>query len=142
MARVLVVEDDPAIRQMLTIALELEGHVISSLGDGAQVLPTLREAPERVVVLLDLMMPRVNGWEVCERLSAEPALAARHAIVVMSAGLVPGQRLPDVVRAALLKPFNLTTVLALVEALSAEPETGLCSANSMDSLANAASAHF
>lgn len=126
MARVLVVEDDPAIRQMLTFALELEGYVVSSLGDGAQVMPTLQQTSERVIVLLDLMMPRVTGWEVCEQLASEPALAARHAIVVMSAGITPDQRFPDVVRAALLKPFNLTTVLALVETLSAEPESALC----------------
>jgi CheY-like chemotaxis protein len=75
-----------------------------------------------MVVLLDLMMPCVTGWEVCERLAAEPTLAARHAIVVMSAGITPGERFPDVVRAALLKPFNLATALALVEALSIEPE--------------------
>jgi CheY-like chemotaxis protein len=123
MARVLVVEDDPAIRQMLTIALELEGHVVSSLGDGVLVVPTLREATERTVVLLDLMMPRVTGWEVCERLTAEPALAERHAVVVMSAAIAPGDRFPEVVRAALLKPFTLTTALSLVEALGVEPGT-------------------
>lgn len=126
MARVLVVEDDPAIRQMLTFALELEGYVVSSLGDGAQVASTLQQAPERVIVLLDLMMPRVTGWEVCEQLASDPELAARHAVVVMSAGITPDQRFPDVVRAALLKPFNLTTVLALVETLSAEPESTFC----------------
>ena len=126
MARVLVVEDDPAIRQMLTIALELEGYVTSTLGDGTEVVSILRQATERVIVLLDLMMPRVTGWEVCERLASEPALAARHAVVVMSAGIAPGERFPDVVRAALLKPFNLNTALALVESLSAEPESALC----------------
>ncbi len=126
MARVVVVEDDPAIRQMLAFALELEGYAVSSLGDGSQVVPTLQQATERVVVLLDLMMPRVTGWEVCQRLADEPALAARHAVVVMSAGITPDQRFPDVVRAALMKPFNLTTVLALVEKLCAEPESPLC----------------
>ena len=131
MAQVLVVEDDPAIRQMLTFALELEGYVVSSLGDGAQVVPTLRQASERMVVLLDLMMPRVTGWEVCELLADEPALGKRHAVVVMSAGITPGDRFPDVVRAALLKPFNLTTVLALVEAMSAEQEPALCDARAL-----------
>lgn len=123
MAKVLVVEDDLAIRQMLTFALELEGYAVSALCDGSQVVPTLREATERVVVLLDLMMPHVTGWEVCDRLMAEPALAARHAVVIMSAAISPGERFPDVVRAALLKPFTLTTALSLVETLSLEPET-------------------
>lgn len=125
MARVLVVEDDPAIRQMLTFALELEGHVVEALSDGERVVPTLAAEPERVVVLLDLMMPRVTGWEVCERLAAEPALAARHAVVIMSAGLTPEQRLPNVARAALLKPFSLMTALALVERLAAEQPAAL-----------------
>jgi CheY-like chemotaxis protein len=122
MARVLIVEDDQAIRQMLSIALELEGYEVSALGDGAQVISALRGAEGRVVTLLDLMMPRVNGWEVCERLSAEPELAARHAIVIMSAAIEPGARFPEFVRAALLKPFALATALALVEALSLEPD--------------------
>jgi CheY-like chemotaxis protein len=122
MARVLIVEDDQAIRQMLSIALELEGYEVSALGDGTQVIATLREAEGRVVTLLDLMMPRVNGWEVCERLSAEPELAARHAIVIMSAAIEPGARFPAFVRAALLKPFALSTALSLVEALSLEPD--------------------
>ncbi|HKW21308.1 MAG TPA: response regulator [Ktedonobacterales bacterium] len=125
MARVLIVEDDPAIRQMLSIALELEGYEVSALGDGAQVISTLREVEGRVVVLLDLMMPRVNGWEVCERLSAEPELAARHAVVIMSAAIEPGARFPEFVRAALLKPFALATALSLVEALSLEPDATL-----------------
>lgn len=122
MAQVVVVEDDPAIRQMLTIALELEGHDVSALSDGALVVPTLLQATGRVVVLMDLMMPNVTGWEVCERLALEPGLAERHAIVIMSAGIAPGDRFPDVVRAALLKPFNLSTALSLVEALSVVPE--------------------
>lgn len=127
MAHVLVVEDDPAIRQMLTVALELEGHVTTTLSDGTNVVSTLQRAPERMVVLLDLMMPRMTGWEVCEQLAMEPELAQRHAIVVMSAGITPGDRFPDVVRAALLKPFNLTTALSLVEALSGSPEAMMAS---------------
>lgn len=127
MAHVLVVEDDPAIRQMLTVALELDGHVTTTLNDGTEVVSTLRCATERVVVLMDLMMPRMTGWEVCERLAMEPELARRHAVVVMSAGITPGDRFPDVVRAALLKPFNLTTALSLVEALSGAPEVAMVS---------------
>ncbi len=127
MAHVLVVEDDPAIRQMLTVALEIEGHVTTTLSDGTNVVSTLQRATERVVVLMDLMMPRMTGWEVCERLALEPELAHRHAIVVMSAGITPGDRFPDVVRAALLKPFNLTTALSLVEALSGTPEAAMVS---------------
>lgn len=127
MAHVLVVEDDPAIRQMLTVALELEGHVTMTLNDGMDVVPTLRRATNRVVVLMDLMMPRMTGWEVCERLAKEPELAQRHAVVVMSAGITPGDRFPDVVRAALLKPFNLSTAISLVEALSSDPEAAMVS---------------
>ncbi len=127
MAHVLVVEDDPAIRQMLTVALEIEGHVTTTLSDGTNVVSTLQRATERMVVLMDLMMPRMTGWEVCERLAMEPELAQRHAVVVMSAGITPGDKFPDVVRAALLKPFNLTTALSLVEALSGSPEAAMAS---------------
>ncbi len=129
MARVLVVEDDLAIRHMLTTTLELEGYDVEALSDGEGVIPLLREATERVVVLLDLMMPRVTGWDVCARLSVEPELAERHAVVLMSAALTPETPLPGGVRAGLLKPFSLTTALALVESLSAEPSATLTNAS-------------
>lgn len=117
---VLVIDDESDIRESLEVLLGSEGYAVDLAQNAAEGLHKM-ESRGYDLVLLDLMMPRVNGWEVCEQLSAEPELAARHAVVVMSAAIEPGARFPEFVRAALLKPFTLSTALSLVAALSLEP---------------------
>ena len=90
MARVLVVDDDAAIRQLLTFAFTMEGHTVETLADGRGVVEALRASSERVIVFMDVMMPHMDGLEVCRQLMEEPALLSRHAVVLMSAGLTPG----------------------------------------------------
>jgi two-component system, OmpR family, response regulator len=121
MARVLVVDDDAAIRQLLTFAFTMEGHLVETLSDGRGVIAALREASERIIVLMDVMMPHMDGLEVCCLLAEESALAARHAVVLMSAGLPPDANVPLVTQGTLAKPFNLERALRLVERLAAEP---------------------
>ena len=65
--RVLLVEDDARIRRVLEIALRAEGYRISQSGTGEEALDLLAEAPVDVVVL-DLMLPDIDGFEVCRRL--------------------------------------------------------------------------
>ena len=66
--RVLVVDDDPALAEMLTIVLRGEGFDTAVVGDGARVLPVVRELrPD--LVLLDLMLPGMNGIDVCKAVS-------------------------------------------------------------------------
>ncbi len=121
MARVLVVDDDAAIRQLLTFAFSMEGHTVATLSDGSRVIETLRTSSERVIVFMDVMMPLVDGLEVCRQLEAEPALLGQHVVVLMSAGFVPSEPLPSAVRATLSKPFNLERALSMVVRMSAEP---------------------
>lgn len=121
MARVLVVDDDAAIRQLLTYAFTMEGHTVETLADGRGVVEALRASSERVIVFMDVMMPHMDGLEVCRQLMEEPALLSRHAVVLMSAGLTPGAPLPGAVRETLSKPFNLERALLIVERLGAQP---------------------
>jgi two-component system response regulator MtrA len=70
---VLVVDDDPALAEMLTIVLRGEGFDTAVVGDGARVLPVVRELrPD--LVLLDLMLPGMNGIDVCKAIRAESGL--------------------------------------------------------------------
>lgn len=119
MAQVLIVDDDRAIREMLRVALEVEGYVVRVLSDGRDVIETLRGMTEPCVLLMDLMMPGISGWEVCEALQADTCLA-RHPVVVMTAGLMKGDSCPAPARTLLCKPFELDTVYALVEALTSD----------------------
>jgi class 3 adenylate cyclase len=81
---VLVVDDDPVTRSMLTRSLEQKGHHVTTAENGVQALDTVRsEDPD--VVLLDVIMPDLDGYQVLERLKADPRL--RSIPVIMVTGL-------------------------------------------------------
>lgn len=128
MARVLVVDDDRAIRQLLTFVLEMEGHQVAAVEHGQSALALLRETPFAWVVLMDVMMPRMGGVEVCQRLAAEPRdpFAAdggpgrRHAIALMTAGLLEERELPELALRLIRKPFNIDRVARIVGELATE----------------------
>ncbi len=69
-ARVLVVDDDPALAEMLTIVLRGEGFETAVVGEGTKALPALRELKPDLV-LLDLMLPGMSGIDVCKAIRAE-----------------------------------------------------------------------
>jgi DNA-binding response OmpR family regulator len=63
--KILVVDDDPGIRELVSVNLEARGFDVRSAGDGSEALALLEKDPPRVVIL-DVMMPEVDGWEVCK----------------------------------------------------------------------------
>ena len=118
MARILVVDDNRAIRELLTCALELEDYHVTALSDGSQVLAVLAASAEPHIVLMDLMMPFVDGWAVCRALAAEPLLLTRHPVVLMSAATLPEEALPSEARAFIRKPFDLDALYRLLASLA------------------------
>jgi two-component system OmpR family response regulator len=114
--RVLVVEDDPGMTRVLVRGLSEEGYAVDACGDGREALWRAREFPYDAVVL-DVMLPRVDGFEVCRRLrSAQVAapvlmLTARHDVSDRVRGLDAGA--DDY----LLKPFSFVELLARLRAL-------------------------
>ena len=121
--RILVVDDEPALRASLERALRLDGSAVELAGDGAQALSALSERPYDAVVL-DVAMPRVDGLEVCRRLRGAGdrtpvlMLTARDAVDDRVAGLDAGA--DDY----LVKPFALRELKARLRALlrRLEPE--------------------
>lgn len=72
--KVLVVDDDRVIQQLLVVNLELEGYEVDTASDGEQALAKIASVnPD--IVLLDIMMPKYDGWEVCRRAKADKATA-------------------------------------------------------------------
>jgi len=69
--KILVVEDEANIRQVLKYNLELDGYDVITANDGTEALEKVKEAPG--LILLDIMMPRMGGLEVCKRLKKDPA---------------------------------------------------------------------
>ncbi len=82
--KILVVDDDPVIRDMMADILEFEGHTISIARNGFEALQLLR-SDENYLVFLDIMMPAMSGKELCAVLEADTYLRKRHIIVLMSA---------------------------------------------------------
>jgi two-component system response regulator MprA len=116
MARILVVEDDPKVRQALTRALGLEGYEVADAPDGLAALERLQAEPADAVVL-DMMMPNLNGLDVCRRLRERGdrtpvlMLTARHETADRVAGLDAGA--DDY----LVKPFDVAELFARLRAL-------------------------
>ena len=114
--RILVVDDEPAVRDAVDRALRLDGHDVALAHDGRQALDAVAAAPPDAVVL-DLLMPQVDGLEVCRRMRAAGdrtpvlVLTARDAIADRVRGLDAGA--DDY----LVKPFALEELLARVRAL-------------------------
>jgi two-component system response regulator MprA len=115
---ILVVDDDAAVREAVRRALQLEGYAVELAGDGAEALEALGRRDRQVdAVVLDVMMPRVDGLEVCRRLRADASpvpvlmLTARDAVADRVAGLDAGA--DDY----LVKPFALEELLARLRAL-------------------------
>jgi two-component system, OmpR family, response regulator len=114
-ARVLVVEDDEAIADVLRRSLRAEGHEVRSAGDGAEAL-TAAEQFSPDLVVLDLGLPRLDGMEVCRRLRAESDVP----ILILTARTETEDRVKGLDTGAddyLPKPFSLQELLARVRAL-------------------------
>lgn len=118
MRRVLVVDDDRDIRDLLRFMLEADGYAVETADDGVAALEVLTNTDEIWIVLLDINMPRMTGLEVCERLSALQGHVARHLVVLMTAGRFPDGDAPPPVRALLPKPFDLHALQALIAELA------------------------
>jgi two-component system, chemotaxis family, chemotaxis protein CheY len=114
---VLVVDDDPGIRESVTEVLSTEGYRVLEAADGEEALARLDGLEQRCVVLLDLAMPRMNGLELLNELSRS-GRSDRFPVVVMSANAHPKElEFPQVV-ALLRKPFELDDLLRWVEVCS------------------------
>src|SRR5215211_2262788 len=86
MATILVVEDSDDVREMMTVALELEGHDVHSAANGRQALAQLENGLRPGVILLDLMMPIMNGWDFRAALQRDERFRNTPIIVVSALG--------------------------------------------------------
>src|SRR5436190_1591467 len=108
-ARVLVVEDDPMVRRMVSLALSLEGFSVEAAADGAQALrAAARRRPS--LVLLDLSLPVLDGCGFARAFRAGPG--AEVPIIVITAADGPRRPPPEIAAAGWLrKPFHLDDLL-------------------------------
>jgi two-component system response regulator MprA len=116
--RLLVVDDDPRVRETLRRSLEFEGYEVDTAADGAEALLQVSAAEGRPdLTILDLMMPNVDGLETCRRLRAS---GDRMPVLMLTARDALGDRVTGLDAGAddyLVKPFALEELLARVRAL-------------------------
>ena len=108
---VLVVEYEDGIRETLQLALEFEGYEVHTAADGEEGLEVLDRIRKPCLILLDLMMPGMNGWEFAVAISRSEAHKTIP-IVVVSAFEEQAHGLP--VRGVVKKPIDLSTLLDVV----------------------------
>jgi CheY-like chemotaxis protein len=109
MVSVLVVDDESDIREAVSEVLADEGYVVHGAGDGAEALRKAR-AVHPDIVLLDLMMPGMNGWEFRAAQKGDPELSDIPVVVLSALGRVAGM---DAAR-FIQKPFDLDELLDAV----------------------------
>ncbi len=116
MDRVLLADDDRAIRESLTAALELNGYEVTSCSDGVEALAAYRADPVDVIVL-DVMMPGIDGLGVCRLLRAE---GDQIPILMLTARVETADRVAGLDAGAddyVPKPYEIDEVLARLRAL-------------------------
>jgi two-component system response regulator MprA len=122
--RVLVVDDDLAMRETLRAALRLRGHDVSLAVDGVDALQCM-DGAEHDAVVLDVLMPRVDGFEVCRRLRSQ---GCRTPVLLLTARDDVADRVDGLDAGAddyLVKPFALEELLARLRAITRRHEQPL-----------------
>jgi two-component system response regulator MprA len=116
--RILLVDDDPAVRAALSRALESEDYAVAAAGDGSQALEAL-DSGKLDIVLLDLNLPRINGWDIFERItSVEPFLP----IIIITARPHQYELAAAAGATAIMeKPLCLPLLMETIERLLHEP---------------------
>ncbi|WP_373047492.1 two-component system response regulator [Vulgatibacter sp.] len=109
---ILVVDDDPDLRAVLCEALGADGYDVIPAADGAEALTWLRLGFRPRLILLDLLMPVMDGWRFRESLGADPALAAIPVILISTED--NARREPIDVAMLLRKPLALGELRAMV----------------------------
>jgi len=119
--RVLVVDDEPPIRALVAKIVERAGHPVDVARDGAEAIEKI-ESQQYSVIVLDLMMPNVDGYALVEYLKTRGG--PRPAIIVISAGDTASLRRLDgsVVHSILRKPFDIDVLGDLISAATKSME--------------------
>ena len=117
-SRVLIVEDEPHIIESLSFVLGREGFLVSTALDGEAAVEVLRRDPPDLVIL-DVMLPRLNGFEVLKLAKADPALKAIPVIVLTAKGQQQDRRLAEEIGSDgfMTKPFSNRDVIDNVRRL-------------------------
>jgi len=115
MTAVCIVDDDADIREVLSDVLSMEGYQVIAAGDGEAALGLLRRQESSCrLILLDLMMPHMNGWEFRRQQLQDPAIASIPVVLLSGAGTAAKSIDELHVAGSIEKPVELDTLMAEV----------------------------
>jgi CheY-like chemotaxis protein len=123
MPRILIAEDDSAIRQLLTTILQRNGFTVHTANDGTEVLRLIVHH-EFDVLLLDLMMPNLSGWNVLTELERLKHPLVQKVVVITAASDKDIETVPPTLR-LLRKPFDISELVTILRELTGQVETPL-----------------
>ncbi|GCE10486.1 response regulator [Tengunoibacter tsumagoiensis] len=118
--KILVVDDEAVIRDMMVDILDMEGYQVEVARNGREALDILN-GEQAYLVFLDLMMPVLDGRQVCLQLATEPENRQRHVLVVMSALDQLSQTAPLQIDAMMPKPFVVDDVMRIIDTYMPAP---------------------
>lgn len=120
-ARILIAEDNSNIVESLTFVLEREGFTVAAALDGEDAMRQLREAAPDVLIL-DLMLPRMNGFEVLKLVKSDPLLRSLPVIVLTAKGQMQDRRMAEEIgiEAFMTKPFSNSDIVAAVRRVTGQ----------------------
>ncbi len=121
---VLVVEDDALTREALVLALEADGHRAGRAANGQEALDLLRQGPPPDLIVLDLTMPVLDGWQFRRQQRADAALSAIPVVVLSAHSDLPRGAGPLGAAAHLQKPLEIGRLLDAVRPFLAAPRAG------------------
>lgn len=110
---ILVIDDEPALVEILAGALEDAGHQVATAGDGEAALSLMRDGITPCLAIVDLMMPRMSGWQLRRAMLDDQALAEIPVAIVSALAAEAADDLHAV--AVIRKPFVLDEVVALAD---------------------------
>jgi len=132
--RILIVDDDAAIRTLLFTILRRRGLPVDTAKNGAEALERLGQC-RYALMLLDLMMPVMNGWQVLDQVVTMDA-KKRPAVILLTAGTEPRTNSADVVVGSIRKPFDVEllydTVIGCISVVAPRRQEGSCPAPESD----------
>jgi CheY-like chemotaxis protein len=111
---ILVVDDDPAIRALISLILQAHGYTSIEARDGEQALELLDRTPDVNLMLLDLRMPRMNGLELLAELRARAKLDSLPVVAFSGDGNAAREAIEAGARAVLIKPIEASRLLDAV----------------------------
>lgn len=119
--KILIADDNENIREALTYLLEDEGYKLSLAKDGAETLRKVKEfRPD--ILFLDIMMPEINGYDVCRTIKTDPSLKNTYVIMLTAKGQVSEQERGKEVGADeyIVKPFSPMEILTKIKNILAK----------------------